>query len=125
MIVAICCCHVNEEMRLIHVMRNALHWGGSRKHETLCFSCQVAAAGDEGYLVCAAGAAGAVSMSNRFSARVLQRVAVQCTRFFVFLESVLADRKERLYDCCHVLLPCASKDAGYPCDAAKNIGMAA
>ena len=27
--------------------------------------------------------------------------------------------------CCHVLLPCASRDASKPCDAAKLIAMAA
>ena len=40
----------------------------------LCVS--VAAAGDERYLVCAAGAAAVVSTSNRFSLGVLQRVVV-------------------------------------------------
>ena len=42
-------------------------WGGS------ILPCKVAAAGDEGQLVCAAGAAAIVS-SNRFLLGVLQRV---------------------------------------------------
>ena len=59
------------------------------------FPCKVAAAGDERYLLCAAGAAGVVSRSNRFSLGVLQRVVVHvCVVLCLcaFLESVLADR---------------------------------
>ena len=48
----------------------------------MCFSfvpCKKAAAGDEGYLVCAAGAAERVSSSSRFSLGVQQHaVVVQC-----------------------------------------------
>ena len=40
------------------------------------FPCKVAAAGDERYLVCAAGAAGVVSCANWFLLCVLQRVVV-------------------------------------------------
>ena len=35
-------------------------WGGSRSTKPCVFPCKVAAAGDERYLVCAAGAAGVV-----------------------------------------------------------------
>ena len=53
-------------MRVSHVMlQNALEWlhgcymgvvlGRKPEHETLCFSCKVAAAGDGGQLVCDAG----------------------------------------------------------------------
>ena len=35
-------------------------WGGSRSTKPGVFPCKVAAAGDERYLVCAAGAAGVV-----------------------------------------------------------------
>ena len=38
--------------------------GRKAEHETLCFPCKVAAAGDERYLVCAAGAAAVVSCAN-------------------------------------------------------------
>ena len=40
------------------------------EHEALCFSRKVAA-GDEGYLVCAAVAAAILSLSNRFSLGIL------------------------------------------------------
>ena len=38
----------------------AVFWGGSRSTKPCVFPCKVAAAGDERYLVCAAGAAGVV-----------------------------------------------------------------
>ena len=40
------------------------------------FPCKVAAAGDERYLVCAAGAASVVLCANRFLLCVLQQVVV-------------------------------------------------
>ena len=39
-------------------------WGGSRSTKPCVFPCKVAAAGDERYLVCAAGAAGVVLCTN-------------------------------------------------------------
>ena len=42
----------------------AMFWGGSRSTKPCVFPCKVAAAGDERYLVCAAGAAGVVSVAN-------------------------------------------------------------
>ena len=39
-------------------------WGGSRSTKLCVFPCKVAAAGDEKYLVCAAVAAGVVSVAN-------------------------------------------------------------
>ena len=42
----------------------AMFWGGSRSTKPWVFPCKVAAAGDERYLVCAAGAAGVVSCAN-------------------------------------------------------------
>jgi len=50
--------------------------GGNRGTKPCVFSSKVAAGGDEGYLVCAAGAAAVVPGSNRFSLGVLQRVVV-------------------------------------------------
>ena len=38
----------------------ALFWGGSRSTKPGIFPCKLAAAGDERYLLCAAGAAGVV-----------------------------------------------------------------
>ena len=47
----------------------AMLWGGSRSTKPCVFLCKVAAAGDESYLVCAAGAA-AVGLSC-FSCRTV------------------------------------------------------
>ena len=41
----------------LHDVARALFWGGSRSTKPCVFPCKVAAAGDERYLVCAAGAA--------------------------------------------------------------------
>ena len=41
----------------LHDVARALFWGGSRSTKPCVFPCRVAAAGDERYLVCAAGAA--------------------------------------------------------------------
>ena len=41
----------------LHDVARALFWGGSRSTKPCLFPCKVAAAGDERYLVCAAGAA--------------------------------------------------------------------
>ena len=54
----------------------AMFWGGSRSTKPCVFPCKVAAAGDERYLVCAAGAAGVVSVANCSSYVFLQRVVV-------------------------------------------------
>ena len=66
----------------------ALLWGGSRSTKPCVFPCEVAAAGDERYLVCAAVAAGFVS----FLLCVLQQWLFLCASFYAFLEFVLADR---------------------------------
>ena len=55
----------------------ALIWGGSRGTRPCVFPCKVAAAGNERYLVCAAGAAWIVSTRNRSLLCVLQRVVLQ------------------------------------------------
>ena len=41
----------------LHDVARALFWGGSRSTKPCLFPCKVAAAGDERYLVCVAGAA--------------------------------------------------------------------
>ena len=51
----------------------ALFWGGSRSTKPCIFPCKVAAAGDERYLLCAAGAAVGPFW---FLLCVLQRVVV-------------------------------------------------
>ena len=53
-----------------------MFWGGSRSTKPCVFPCKVAAAGDERYLVCAAGAAAVVSCRELFLLCVLQRVVV-------------------------------------------------
>ena len=52
------CCnmHCNGRMNVAW----DLCWGGSQSTKPCVFPCKVAAAGDEGQLVCAAGAAGVV-----------------------------------------------------------------
>ena len=54
----------------------ALFWGGSRSTKPCIFPCEVVAAGDEKYLVCAAVVAAVVSCANWFLRCVLQRVVV-------------------------------------------------
>ena len=54
----------------------ALFWGGSRSTKPCVFQCKVVGAGDERYLVCAAGAAAVVSVANGFLLCALQRVVV-------------------------------------------------
>ena len=83
MIVVIWCCHVRRKMRVSHVtLQNALYaqwalfWGGSRSTKPCFFPCEVVAAGDERYPVCAAGAAAVVSVANVFLLCVLQQVVV-------------------------------------------------
>ena len=53
-----------------------MFWGGSRSTKPCVFPCKVAAAGDERYLVCAAGAAGVVSVAKCSFYVFLQRVVV-------------------------------------------------
>ena len=57
-------------------MLHGLVLGRRPEHEPCVFPCEVAAAGDERYLLCAAGAAGFVSCANWFLLCVLQRVVV-------------------------------------------------
>ena len=51
-------------------------WGGSRSTRPSVFPCEVASAGDERYLLCAAVAAAVVSSANVFLLCVLQPVVV-------------------------------------------------
>ena len=65
--------------------------GRKPEHETLCFS--VAAAGNVGYLVCAAVAAAVVPGANRFSLGVLQCVVVHvCVGSYRVFWNSVADR---------------------------------
>ena len=63
----------------------AMLWGGSWSTKPCVFPCKVAAAGDERYLVCAAGAAAVVSVANWFLLCVLQEVVLSmCVVLCVF-----------------------------------------
>ena len=86
MIVVIWCCHAERcrfATRCCETHRNGcmnvawpLFLGGSRSTKPGVFPCKVAAAGDERYLVCVAGAAAVVRPANWFLLCVLQRVVV-------------------------------------------------
>ena len=83
--------------------------GGSRSTKPCVSPYQVAAGGDEGYLVCAAVAAALVPDANRFSLGVLQRVVVHvCVVVGCF--GIRACRSQ--CNGCHVLWPCVSRHAG-------------
>ena len=59
--------------------------GRKLEHETpLVFRCEVAAGGDEGYLVCAVVAAAIVSSLNQFLLFVLQCVLFMCAYSYCF-----------------------------------------
>jgi len=82
----------------------ALFWGGSRSTKACDFRCKVAAAGDERYLVCAAGAAGVVLVPPLCSATSGCSCVRSSTRFLnLRLEIALEWR----HDGCHALLLCA------------------
>ena len=51
-------------------------WGGSRSTKPCVFPCKVAAAGDERYLVCAAGAAAGRLVPSMCFARMVVPVCV-------------------------------------------------
>ena len=99
--------------------------GGQPERETPCFSRQVAAAGDEGQLICDAVAAGVALTCDWFLQGVLHcavvraRVVTGCFRICgcrsqCIMGSIIV-----------VLLPCAWMHAGMPNDVAKRIVMAA
>ena len=87
----------------------ALFWGGSRSTKPCVFRCKVAAADDERYLVCAAGAA-AVGLPF-FPCRTVT-VASSCfgcaclRSHRVFWNLWLQIALEWLHDCCHLVLLC-------------------
>ena len=74
-------------------------WGGSRSTKPCVFLCKVAAAGDERYLVCAAGAAGSFG-----SFYVFCNNGCPCVRSSMrFLKRWLQIALEWLHECC---MPC-------------------
>ena len=80
-------------------MLHAMFWGGSRSTKPCVFPCKVAAAGDERYLVCAAGAAG----SSFGSFYVFCNNGCSCVRSSMrFLNLCLQIALEWLHECCLV-----------------------
>ena len=69
-----------------------LCWGGSRSTKPSIFPCKVVAAGDERYLVCAAGAAEVVSDANVFPSVFCNKWLLLCAYFYACFESVVVDR---------------------------------
>ena len=80
-----CRSHWNGCMNVAWVM----FWGGSRSTKPCVFPCKVAAAGEERYLVCAAGAAGVVSCANCSSYMCFATSGCSCVRSSM-LESLVA-----------------------------------
>ena len=69
--------------------------------------CKVVAAGDERYLVCAAGAAGVVSVAN-VPPLCSATSGCSCVRSSIrVLNLGLQIALEWLHDYCHLVLPCA------------------
>ena len=87
-----------------------MFWGGSRSTKPCVFPCKVVAAGDERYLVCAAGAAGVVSVANCSSYVFCDEWLFLCGSFYAFLEAVVADRIEMAAWMLHGL--CFGEEAG-------------
>ena len=78
----------------------SLCWGGSRSRQPCVVPCKVAAAGDERYLLCAAGAAGAVSSANWFLLCVLQRVLCVSWWLLSFGFAMCLERRRFATWCC-------------------------
>ena len=89
------------------MLRGACDKGRKPEHETLHFPCKVDAAGDERYLVCAAVAAGVVSVANVFLGCSATGGCVKVRSSIRFLNLWLRIALEWLHDCCHLVLPCA------------------
>ena len=83
----------------------AMFEGGSRSTKPCVFPCKVAAAGDERYLACAAGAAGVASVVSRIdSFYVFCNNACSCvSSSMLCLKLWLQIALEWLHECC---MPC-------------------
>ena len=67
--------------------------GRKSEHETVHFACKVAAAGDERYLVCAAGAAAVLpDVIGPPMCSATSGCVYMCLILYAFLESAVADR---------------------------------
>ena len=88
-------------------MLHGFCFGEEAGARNLVFPRKVAAAGDERYLVCAAGAAAVVSVANVFLLCVLQRVVAPVRSSMRVLNLRLRIALEWLHDCSDLVLPCA------------------
>ena len=66
--------------------------GESRGRKSCVFPCKVAPAGDERYLVCAAGAAGVEPSAIGSSSVFCNEWLFMCAWFYSFVDSLVADR---------------------------------
>ena len=80
----------------LHDVAWAVFWGGSRSTKPCVFPCKVAAAGDERYLVCAAGAAAVGLVPSMCFATMVVPVCV----VHAFLKLWLQIALEWLHECC-------------------------
>ena len=111
----------------LHDVARALFWGGSRSTKPCVFPCKVAAAGDERYLVCAAGAA-AVGWSFFFCRSVTVAsscfgCACVCVVIGVFWNLCLQIALEWLHDVARALLwggSRSTKPCVFPCKVAAG-----
>ena len=87
--------HITLRSARLHLLKGAVNveimkvdwvlwWGESRSTKPCFFPCKAAAAGDERYLVCAAGAAWIGSTLNEW--------LFMCAWFYAFVDSLVADR---------------------------------
>ena len=137
--VAMWCCHVRRKRRVGNVrLPNALLWlhgccmsfvlGDSLGTKPCVFPCKVAPAGDERYLGCAAVAAAVVFVLFGSALLVWLQVALcvfVCRSYGVIWNLGLQIPVEGLHECCHVVLPCACREAGWRREVAKRIVMVA
>ena len=99
--------------------------GGSFGKKPCVIPRKVAAAGDERYLECAAVAA-AVVFTLFFCSGTVASSCFRCVSVCAVIGYLgLQIAVEWLHECCHVVLPCESRDAGWQRDVAKRIVVAA
>ena len=77
-------------LELLHECCMGNFWKGSRNTKPCVFSCKVAAATEERYLVCKADAAGVASCANCSSYVFCNGWLFLCALFYAVLESLVA-----------------------------------
>ena len=101
--------YITKEMTCMNVAWG-LCWGGSRSTKPCVFPCQVAAADDERYLLCAAVAAVVglpFFLPHCKGGFKLLWVCFRVRSYRVLWNLWLQIALEWLHDCCHLALPCA------------------